>query len=169
MKTLSLDPSLKASGWAIIDDKMGLLDCGCILTDNVKDQTVTNSDTQRLEYIANELKTIIKKWKPKKIIFENPVGSQSSRANQALSYLKGLVISAIVFSGIPYVAIKAKSVKMELTNDRNADKDTILLIVKKEYPNFEILTNKWTKVKTHAASDAVAVFLGYKSQEKTTV
>lgn len=163
MKVLSLDPSLRAFGWAIIEKK-SIIACGCIITENDKSKLETDSDTSNLEYIASELKTVIKTYKPKEIVFENPIGSRSSRGNQALSFVKGLVVSAAIFSGIKLVSISAKATKKKITGDQHATKDLIKSDVIKNFPEFEILTKGWSKVRTYAASDAVAVFIGYKTK-----
>ncbi len=167
MKIIALDPSLRAFGWAVVEEKNNtttLIDCGCIITESKKDSIQTNSDTVRLDEIATSLRSTIEIHKPSQLIFENPVGSKSSRANQSLSFVKGLVISAAIFSKIPYAAIKAKSVKENLTRNPDADKDTILMMVRTTYSNFDTITKGWSKVKIYAASDAVAVYMGNQLQ-----
>lgn len=162
---LSLDPSLRAYGWAIIqDDKV--LECGCIITDSIKGEIQTNSDTLRLVVIAQELHRIIEKYKAELelIVFENPVGSKSSRANQSLSYVKGITVAAATFSCIPFKTIRAKTVKKELTGESDADKQTIYEEVLIKYPEVEQLTKGWSKAKKFAATDAVAVFMGWSLQ-----
>lgn len=160
-RILSLDPSLRAYGWAIIEED--ILACGCIETESFKDELTSLSDNKRIDILANELKRIIETWKPELIIFENPVGSKSSRANQALAYAKAITIGAAIFSGIAYEPIRAKSVKKALTGNSDADKETILELVTKMYPSFATLTTKWSKARKLAASDAAAVYIGYTS------
>jgi crossover junction endodeoxyribonuclease RuvC len=167
-KILALDPSLRAFGWAVVEvTKKGktLKGCGCIQTDTIKASLKTDSDTARLATIASVLQEVILKYKPELIVFENPVGSKSSRANQALSFVKGLVISAAIFSKLPYYTIRAKTAKKGTTGETNADKGQVMETVIVEFPEFEVLTDKWSKVKKYAASDAAAVFLGWKLDE----
>lgn len=162
MRLLCLDPSLRAFGWAVIDTTQNdILACGCIQS---KKGLVANAEADIIDlaFIAKELKSVIKSWACKKILFESAVGSKSSRANQSLSYVKGLVITAAVFSGLEYTAVTAKSVKLKLTGNADASKDEILKKVSNSLISFDNLVKDWPKFKIYAASDAAAVWLGTK-------
>lgn len=163
MSVLCLDPSLRAFGWSVIDSD-DVIDCGCIVTKKAKEGKISDSDTESLKHIATALKDILTKHSCTRIIFENPVGSKSSRANQSLSFVKGLVVSACVFHGCEFEAITAKSVKKVLTDDSDATKDQILEKVKENFKSFDKITKDWPKFKVYAASDASAVFLGLENK-----
>lgn len=159
MRVLCLDPSLRAFGWAIIEDGE-FLSGGCIETKPIKGSKVSDSDTDALFFISKTLKEILTKTKCDKIVFENSAGSKSSRANQSLAYVKGLVISICVFYGTEHETIKAKSVKKKLTLDNNATKDAVLDEVKKSFKSFDKKVGHLPKFKLYAVSDAAAVYLG---------
>lgn len=158
MKVLCLDPSLRAYGWAIIS-KDDIIDGGCILT------SADNSDSISLEAISKELKRIIQKHKPTTIIFEIAAGSKSARANQALAYVRGLTISACIFSDIPYEIIRAKQIKTLLTGDAHASKEQILDEIRKNFSSFDKIVYKMPKIKVYAVSDAAATYFGLRKHE----
>jgi Holliday junction resolvasome RuvABC endonuclease subunit len=159
MNILCLDPSLRAFGWAVISNN-DVVDGGCIVTKKVQGAKVSDSDTESLREIAQALKDILSKYPCQKVIFENPIGSKSSRANQSLSFVKGLVISACVFYGVEFTPIKAKSVKKNLTDNKDASKDEILEKVKQNFKSFDKKFAHLPKFKLYAVSDAAAVLLG---------
>lgn len=154
---LTLDPSLRAFGWAIVSANK-IIACGCIKTAK-SSKRVTDSDTDRLEFISKELADQILKYNPTKIVFEHAAGSKSSRANQALAFVKGLVIGLAVAYNIPFQTVTAKEVKKGLTSNRNAEKDELQKIVIEKYPDFNEKTLKFSKEKKFAVSDAIAVYL----------
>ena len=159
MSTLCLDPSLSACGWAIVENN-DILAGGCIVTKKIVGEKISDSDTQRLSFIALSLKEIIAKYSPEKIIFEHPIGSKSSRANQSLSYVKGLVVSACVFSSIKFVTVRAKEVKKKVVGDSNATKDEVLEIMREKFKSFDKIVKDLAKFKMYAVADAVATYLG---------
>ena len=156
MTYLALDPSLRAYGWAIIRDEK-LIDCGCILTSPSNDE----QDDIAITTLARELSNIVAEYVPDMVIFENPVGSKSSRANTALAYAKAVTLSVCTTYEFPYKLVTAKQVKKKLTKDSCGSKDSVKLEVSKKFKNFETLTKGWTEKKLFAASDAIAVYLGY--------
>jgi Holliday junction resolvasome RuvABC endonuclease subunit len=159
MKILCLDPSLRAFGWAVIENN-DFIDGGCIETKPVKGKKITDADTDALSFIATSLKDILTKYKCQKIVFENAVGSKSGRANQSLAYVKGLVVAICVFHGVEFETIKAKSVKKKLTLNNNATKSDVLIEVQKNFKSFDKKVGHLPKFKLYAVSDAAAVFLG---------
>lgn len=163
MRVLCLDPSLRAFGWAVIENN-DLIDGGCIVTKKAKGMKVSDADTEALSQIAKTLKAILEKYPCEKIVFENSVGSKSSRANQALGYVKGLVIAACIFYGSDFTAIKSKSIKKHLTTNNNATKDEVLFKVKEIFKSFDKKVGHLPKFKLYAVSDAAAVFLGLESE-----
>lgn len=160
MTILSLDPSLRAFGWAIIKDSE-FVDGGCIETSQVSDSTQGDSDTAALDKLSQELKKIIDTYEIDLVIFEASGGSKSSRAIQSLAFVKGLVISACIFSNIKYKTISAKAVKKALIGKSDASKDEILEEVRKKFNLFDKKTSKLSKFKVYAIADASATYLAF--------
>lgn len=166
MTYLCLDPSLRAYGWCIIQNGY-LIACGCILTVPHKVLTIVESDTVRIQTISQSLAKIVNQYKPDQIVFENFVGSKSSRAMQSLSYSKAITIAVATSLNVPFVGIKAKTAKKELTSNDAAQKKEILEVVQKSFKNFDILMEKANKADIYAASDAISIYLAYKSIESS--
>jgi len=160
-KVLVLDPSLRASGWAVIDEKLNkVVDCGYIKTKPLG-KPVHETDVTTLDEIGTELVRLIKLYKPTQIIFENPVGSRSARSGQALALVKGLVIGISMGAKIPYEWVTAKEAKKALTKDRNAEKEDVFKVVCKSFKGFKTKTKLFNNEKRLAASDAVATYLAF--------
>lgn len=157
---LSFDPSLNGYGWAVFINKK-LIDCGCIKTTKKSNIRAGESDTSRLTEIATKINELVKQYKPDLLIFEDPAGSKSSRAIQALSLVKGLTIGIAVAYSASLVSLRAKEAKLLICNDSNATKDQILEKVLVLQSNFKSLTDKFTKFETFAASDAVSIGEAY--------
>lgn len=159
MKYLCLDPSLRAFGWAVIEDD-DFIDGGCIVTKSDKGKSITQSDLDSLTIITNELQLVINKFKCDVVYFEIPIGSKSNRASQALNSVKGVVIATCILSKIKFFPVSAKKVKNQLTNDNNASKEDILKKVSQNFKSFDKKTKDLPKFKLYAVSDAAAIFLG---------
>lgn len=86
MRILSLDLSTKSSGWAIFDNGL-LIESGCI--------TSSSTDLlKRISAITDELKTIVEKHKPDKVIAEEvrpETGMHNLKTHRALMWLQGVV------------------------------------------------------------------------------
>lgn len=86
MILLSLDLSTKSSGWAIFKDGL-LVDSGCI--------TSSSTDLlKRIKVMATELKTIVEKYAPEKVVAEEvrpENGLQNLKTHRALMWLQGSV------------------------------------------------------------------------------
>lgn len=158
MKVLCLDPSLRAFGWSIIDDSIpDILAGGCITTSNTSN-TISTSDTKSLKLIAQTLKSVIDKYSPEKIIFEDSAGSKSNRASLALGYVKGLCVALSVSHGIEFETFKAKQTKKKITDSSSAKKEEILQEIRKFLPSFDQICANLPKFKVYAVSDSAAVF-----------
>ena len=174
MRVLAADPSLTAYGWAVIDTSSPtpkLVACGCIQTapEKLKSgmkkkdlQSKTDYDTVRAEAIASGLKKAITDHNVTEVVFENPAGSKNANAAAALKMVKGITIGVCAGAGVPSRGIRARQVKGLLsdTSDTNAAKSEIMAKVREAFEEFDVLTNKWPKVRLEAASDAVGVYLG---------
>ena len=145
---LSLDPSLRATGWSVFDHNQ-LIDYGCIVTKK-------GSGFADLEKIAVTLVSLISKYSITEILFEYPAGSKSSVAAAALAAVKGIVIGIAFSHSITPKDLKARQVKKYL-GVNSAEKEDVFVEVTKRY-----LFSYKNKVHKYAISDAIGIFICYK-------
>lgn len=168
---LTLDPSLNAFGWAIIDEQNHkIINCGCIAypaskktkISAMKDKVIGkyDQDTEIVGSIFRKIDDLIKTHKVGAIYTEVPIGSQSSRAAEALSMVKGLVICVANNNRCSLCPISPSKIKQFLSLDKNADKEVIYKIVLEKMPSFALFyPNLMNKTTRHAISDALSVYL----------
>ena len=167
---LTLDPSLNAFGWAIIDEKTNIVhNCGCIVypaskktnISSMKDKVIGkyNQDTLVLTSIFKKLDDIIKTNKVAAIYTEVAIGSQSSRAAEALSMVKGLTISLAATNKLVIYPVSPSKIKEVLAFDRNATKEEIYAKVVEKFPTLKnFRPDLMTKVAKYGITDAISVF-----------
>jgi len=103
MIILGIDPGYERLGVAILEKKKGkedLLFSDCIRT------SAKNPFNERLFYIGEELKKIIKKWKPDIVAVEKLFFTTNQKTAMQVSEVRGLII---------YLAILHKSELREFT------------------------------------------------------
>lgn len=154
---LSLDPSLRAFGWSVIDSNK-VVDCGCIIT---KPQTglVSESDSSRVTSIVSKLIEIIDTYKVTNICSESPAGSKSSSAIKSLSLVKGSVLAIGICKNIPVQWITARNAKLKATGILNAEKQEVWSATSAKFPELNQLLIKSTKAYREAVSDSVSVYM----------
>jgi crossover junction endodeoxyribonuclease RuvC len=167
MNVLCLDPSLTCTGWGLVNVETNkILDCGAIETKPEKTGLKCESDDQRLYDLSWELCELIDKNKVEMVVYESPVGSKSSRAMQALSFVKGIVVGIVVSRKLDSLPLRARNIKKSLTGNPAAEKEELLTIVQNSYPEFLQISKKFTKAQKFAASDAISVYIAYKNSSK---
>jgi len=100
---LACDPSITAWGWAVLDQKSKILDCGCIKTaSNHKKLRIRKGDDSisRITVLVESLLSVIKTYNIKFIVSELPHGSQSAVAADAIGIVKGIMQTISICSGI---------------------------------------------------------------------
>jgi Holliday junction resolvasome RuvABC endonuclease subunit len=167
---LTLDPSIAAFGWAVVNEKDNtIVQCGCFMPD--KKQTVSrskmknklidgyNQDTLIIGTIAKQLASIISDRKITVIYTEAPIGSQSFRAADALSMCKATVMTVAALNNCIIVPVSPLAVKKGVIGDNHATKEELLEKLPNYYSNIaSFFLNTLPKVKKHAISDALAVY-----------
>jgi Holliday junction resolvasome RuvABC endonuclease subunit len=156
---LTLDPSLTAFGWAILD-KSKYVAGGCIKTKKEKG-LVVRSDHNRLKQILLVLISLRDQYKLTEVYYEVPGGSKGFRCAQALAAVRGVVLGFCVASGLKYHEVRVGDLREALLGNKNATKDEILVYVKQKIPTFT--TKTMDEATIYAVSDALAVYLGEKS------
>jgi Holliday junction resolvasome RuvABC endonuclease subunit len=153
--TLSLDPSIRAYGWAVLDGNK-IIDLGC------SPSKLGENDITVIARHVEILNALVKKYPIEHICFECSVGSQSNKAAQALAHSKALTVAIAQIHQIPFSYFYAKEIKTLLTGNSDASKEDICKEIRKKFKSFDKKTKDWPIFKVYAASDAIAVYVKFK-------
>ena len=161
-KILCLDPSLRAFGYAILQDNE-VVTCGCIKTDTgYKKLRIRKGDDRmrRVSEINFKLKELFARHKIAFIVSELPHGSQSAVAAIALGLVSGAVQSMADFLNIGLEWFSEGDAKMNALGKRSASKGEMINRMSKLY---EV---PWTdtKYKDEAIADSLAIHYVARSQ-----
>lgn len=150
MVILGIDPGTATTGFGIIEKQKnghwGALDFGVISTDKKLD------DASRLLILANDLESIIKKYKPavagvEKLYFETNVKTAITVAQA-----RGVILTTLARAHIPIHEFTPLQVKNIITGYGAADKKQMQFMIKREF-------NLKTIPKPDDAADALAIAL----------
>lgn len=160
---LSIDPSLTATGWSIIDGKGKVLDCGCIQTKaNTKLKLKSEQDTARIKEFLVALEVIKTKYKPTIVYSESPAGSKSSTAIKALSLIKGAMLGWAFSNAYLLVWVSARNSKIKATGIVNAEKDQVYDAMILRFPEIVPMLDKKNKTIKYSVTDSLSVYLAAK-------
>ncbi|MBC7363816.1 MAG: crossover junction endodeoxyribonuclease RuvC [Candidatus Aminicenantes bacterium] len=146
MRVLGIDPSLKSTGFGIVDSQEQKLEAvvyGIIKTSE------SQPFPQRLNEIRQELEKIIQNYTPDEVAIENPFYARNVRTAISLGQVRGAVLIAIASSKIPLFEYSALEIKKAVTGYGQAEKDQVQRMVK-------ILLNLEDEHMSLDASDALA-------------
>lgn len=146
MIILGIDPGLAIVGWGIIKkkgDKISCLDYGCIKTNK-------KPLPQRLAEIHENLKKIIKKYKPDEIAVEELFFAKNAKTAFMVGQARGVILLTASQLKIPVSEVTPLQVKQSLTTYGRADKQQVQKMVK-------ILLDLKEVPKSDDAADALAV------------
>jgi len=170
MKIMLLDPSLRFFGVVVVETTTKeILEMSVIQTLPNSKLTEAESIILRTREILGKLTNLIKALKPDKIVFENPQGSQSSKALLALATVRTLCVSLEYTSGIKPEYVEARAIKKLLGIPRTIKnteevKEKVFQKVLESFPDFEQILEKY-KVKSkqvkYTFSDCLGVYLAY--------
>lgn len=165
---LSLDPSFRAFGWALIDETNNtIVKCGKISVDKnatkttYKSKILTNymNDQVMIKKITSTLDELIKDNNIKLIYTEIPIGSRSARASECLAMVKSLVVGVASLNNCFINPLAPGTIKASLTKNSQATKEDIYQEVIKKFPNLSnFLIGKVSKDTKYAISDAIAAY-----------
>jgi len=157
-RVLGIDPGTAATGWAVLEERKTepkLVAFGCINTSKFK----TNSE--RLVEIGNDIKTLIKKFKPKEVAVEDIFFFKNLKTAITVSQARGVILYELRRARIPIFTYTPLQIKQALTSYGRADKNQIQLMVK------NILKLKKTP-KPDDAADAIAIAICHLNSRKTS-
>ena len=165
---LSLDPSFRAFGWALIDETNNtVLKCGKISVDKNATKTIYKSkiltnymnDQVMIKKITITLNQLIKENNIKLIYTEIPIGSRSARAAECLAMVKSLVVGVATLNNCFINPLAPGTIKSNLTKNSQATKEEIYQEVIKKLPSLAgFFVQKVSKDTKYAISDAVAAY-----------
>jgi len=151
---LGIDPGIARCGWGVVDfenSKLSVVNFGCI-------ETKPNGDTsKRLLVLADELKLIIKKYKPEALSIEQLFFNTNAKTAFVVGEARGVVLLTASQNSMPVAAYTPLQVKVALTGYGRAEKDQIGKMVKtllslKEIPKLDDTSDALAVAITHAFS-----------------
>jgi len=153
---LGLDPGLADTGYGIIEkrgDNMSMVACGSI-------KTLAGADfIERLKIIHQELKKIIKKFKPDIVGVEQLFFCKNVKTALLVGQARGVCLMTIAENNLPIFEYTPLQIKLALTSYGKADKNQVGQMVK-------ILLNLKAVPKPDDAADALAVAITCAHSEK---
>jgi len=154
MRILGIDPGLARVGYGVIEfeeRRRGVaggqrpLDCGMIRTDPGQ------GEGQRMVEIANDLRQLIRAWKPQLAAVEKFFFYRSSNTI-AVVQARGVVMMTLARFAIPVVEYPPMQIKLAVAGHGHAPKDEVLAAVMREL-------DLDTPPRPDDAADALAVAL----------
>lgn len=171
-RVLCLDPSFNYFGALILDLKTEEVIHSKVIKTKKTIKSSPEDTVLRTKIILSELIQLIQDYKPGLILFENPVGTQSSVAGNVLSTVRCICVSLEFITGLKTEYISANSLKKILgvnqakKNGLDA-KEEILKIITENYPQFNTKMDELkvkSKVERYTHSDCLAVYHAIKTQ-----
>lgn len=154
---LTMDPSLSAWGYAVVDGNGSILDAECIKTESqAKKRRIRKGDdrVRRISEINQQLLDIIGKYQVNYLLSELPHGSQTANAAVMVGVVAGIVQSFSDILNIPIELYYEGDAKKALLNRQSATKQEII-------DEIDTLYNvPWTKAKfrNEAIADSLAIY-----------
>ena len=128
MIILGIDPGLARVGYGVINisgKQAKMLDCGIIST-NSKDE-----ESKRMVEIANDLRKIIRIWKPNLAAVEKFFFYRSSTTISVVQ-ARGVLIMTLARFHIPILEFPPMQIKLTVAGSGHANKDEVLNSVMRE-------------------------------------
>lgn len=146
MRIIGIDPGTATTGFSIIDlvkGKISLLDYGCIKTE------AGIPDAVRLKQISDDMKTLVKRWKPNKGSIEKLYFKKNAKTAMQVAQARGVIMENLMEQGIQPTEYTPLEIKMAVTGYGKADKKMVQQMVK-------MILNLKETPKPDDAADAIA-------------
>jgi crossover junction endodeoxyribonuclease RuvC len=127
MKIIGLDPGTATTGYSILENingNMRLLDYGCIRT------AAGLGIEVRLDQIADDLKTIVKKWEPQHASVEKIYFQKNTKTAIDVAQARGVMVQKLTEFGVNFHEYTPLEVKMSVCAYGKADKKMVQQMVK---------------------------------------
>lgn len=160
MKSLSIDPSITATGWVLIKESNNtykLLDSG-VEKVGVCGKSKTDNKFQKQRYYSFFIYELLKKNQPDVVYVEYPHGSQSYTAAWALSMCTSIITSmCISLSILCYPVLESRVKKCVHGKSKNVSKEMTREKMIDFYKKIGYIESQF-KYKAEAIADALAVY-----------
>ena len=146
MRIIGIDPGTATTGFSIIEknnDEIRILDYGCIRTAAGLPAGI------RLNQIAEDISTLIKKWKPNQASIEKLFFNKNVTTAISVAEARGVIIQKLTEKGIETNEYTPLEIKSSVCGYGKADKKMVQEMVK-------IMFNMKTIPKPDDAADAIA-------------
>lgn len=160
MKLLAIDPSLTATGFAVLElgaETERCVDVGFVKTaPDGKGRHVyaADQDGARIDEIAAELIRLLRIHGPDVVACEAPAGSQHAKSAKALGLAYGVCRGVLRTFGLTPLMVQAHHAKKAAAGSLSASKDEVQAAMRARFPEADITG---TKPRQEAIADALAV------------
>lgn len=127
MRIIGIDPGTATTGYSIIDNikgKVKILDYGCIRTAAGLDANI------RLNQIAEDMQSLINKWKPNHASVEKLFFKKNVKTAIAVAQARGVIIQKLTEGGVEFNEYSPLEIKLAVCGYGKADKKMIQQMVK---------------------------------------
>ena len=126
-RILGIDPGLASTGWGVldcVDGNVRYIDHGIIVTkaDQVR--------ADRLFFILQAIRSIIKKYKPSFAAIENLYFGKNVSSAIPVAEARGVISAAVAEKGIPLLELTPNSIKAGVAGTIKADKKQVQEMVR---------------------------------------
>ncbi len=127
MRVLGIDPSLRSTGFGIVEEDGGRL---VPVAYGIIKPTASLPLHLKLAEIKAELETIIGAYAPREAAIENAFYAQNMRTALLLGQVRGAVLVAVAAAGCGLAEYSALEIKKAVTGYGQADKEQVLTMVR---------------------------------------
>jgi crossover junction endodeoxyribonuclease RuvC len=127
MRVLGIDPSLRSTGFGIVEDKDGTLSP---VAYGIIKPTAKLPLHLKLAEIKSELEQLIRTYRPAEASIENPFYAQNMKTALTLGQVRGAVLVAVAAAGCGLAEYSALEIKKAVTGYGQADKEQVLTMVR---------------------------------------
>lgn len=126
MRIIGIDPGMAIVGYCLIDvenDCYNVITCGSIQTPK------TNSNSERLLEIHNDLKELVEKYKPTMAAIEKLFYFKNAKTIMPVSEARGVIVMTLEQMGVKIFEYTPLEVKQTITGFGRATKPEVATIV----------------------------------------
>jgi crossover junction endodeoxyribonuclease RuvC len=127
MRVLGIDPSLRSTGFGIVEEDSGRL---VPVAYGVIKPTAKLPLHLKLAEIKTELEGLIRTYGPAEAAIENPFYAQNMKTALLLGQVRGAVLVAVAATGCGLAEYSALEIKKAVTGYGQADKEQVLTMVR---------------------------------------
>ena len=127
MRVLGIDPSLRSTGFGIVEEDSGRL---VPVAYGVIEPTAKLPLHLKLAEIKTELEGLIRTYAPAEAAIENPFYAQNMKTALLLGQVRGAVLVAVAATGCGLAEYSALEIKKAVTGYGQADKEQVRTMVR---------------------------------------